>query len=51
MSLFIEATGFGIVVASILSIAAVGRRDTGLDAEFTSLVTEIRQAVTGPARS
>jgi len=34
-----------------LSIAAVGRRDTGLDAEFTSLVTEIRQAVTGPARS
>src|SRR5450756_2726294 len=29
-----------------LSIAAVGRRDTGLDAEFTSLVTELRQAVT-----
>ena len=36
---------------SSLSIAAVGRRDTDLDAEFTSLVTDIRQAITGPARS
>jgi cytochrome c biogenesis protein len=34
-----------------LSIAAVGRRDSGFDAEFTSLVTDIRQAVTGPAGS
>ena len=36
---------------SALSIAAVGRRDSDFDAEFTSLVTDIRQAVTGPARS
>ena len=36
---------------SSLSFAAVGRRDSDLDAEFTSLVTDIRQAVTGPARS
>jgi cytochrome c biogenesis protein len=36
---------------SSLSIAAVGRRDSDLDAEFTSLVTEIRQAVAGPAHS
>jgi cytochrome c biogenesis protein len=36
---------------SSLSIAAVGRRDSDFDAEFTSLVTDIRQAVTGPARS
>jgi len=36
---------------SSLSIAAVGRRDSDLDAEFTSLVTDIRQAVTGPAHS
>ena len=36
---------------SSLSLAAVGRRDSDLDAEFTSLVTDIRQAVTGPARS
>jgi cytochrome c biogenesis protein len=34
-----------------LSIAAVGRRDTGFDAEFTSLVTDIRGAISGPARS
>jgi cytochrome c biogenesis protein len=34
-----------------LSIAAVGRRDSSLDAEFTSLVTDIRQAVAGQARS
>ena len=34
-----------------LSIAAVGRRDTGFDAEFTSLVTDIRGAIVGPARS
>jgi cytochrome c biogenesis protein len=33
------------------SIAAVGRRDSSLDAEFTSLVTDIRQAVAGQARS
>ncbi len=33
---------------SSLSIAAVGRRDSDLDAEFTSLVTEIRQAVSRP---
>lgn len=36
---------------STLSIAAVGRRDSDVDAEFTSLVTDIRQAVSGPARS
>jgi cytochrome c biogenesis protein len=34
-----------------LSIAAVGRRDTGFDTEFTTIVTEIRQAVAGQARS
>jgi cytochrome c biogenesis protein len=34
-----------------LSIAAVGRRDTGFDAEFTTIVTEIRQAITARARS
>jgi cytochrome c biogenesis protein len=34
-----------------LSIAAVGRRDTGFDTEFTTIVTEIRQAMTAPARS
>jgi cytochrome c biogenesis protein len=34
-----------------LSIAAVGRRDTGFDAEFTAIVTDIRQALTAPARS
>ena len=34
-----------------LSIAAVGRRDTGFDTEFTTIVTEIRQAVTAQARS
>jgi cytochrome c biogenesis protein len=34
-----------------VSIAAVGRRDSGFDAEFTSLVTDIRQAATGPAGS
>jgi cytochrome c biogenesis protein len=34
-----------------LSIAAVGRRDTGFDAEFTTIVTDIRQALTAPARS
>jgi cytochrome c biogenesis protein len=33
------------------SIAAVGRRDTGFDAEFTTIVTEIRQAMTAQARS
>lgn len=36
---------------SSLSIAAVGRRDTGFDAEFTTIVTEIRQAMTAQARS
>ena len=34
-----------------LSIAAVGRRDTGFDAEFTSIVTDIRQALTAPAQN
>ncbi len=34
-----------------LSIAAVGRRDTGFDTEFTTIVTEIRQAMTAQARS
>jgi cytochrome c biogenesis protein len=34
-----------------LSIAAVGRRDTGFDEEFTTIVTEIRQALTAPART
>ncbi len=33
------------------SIAAVGRRDTGFDTEFTTIVTEIRQALTATARS
>jgi cytochrome c biogenesis protein len=32
-----------------LSIAAVGRRDTGFDAEFTTIVTDIRQALSAPA--
>jgi cytochrome c biogenesis protein len=36
---------------SSLSIAAVGRHDSALDAEFTSIVTDIRQAVTGQAKS
>ena len=36
---------------SSLSIAAVGRRDTGFDAEFTSIVTDIRQAMTARAQS
>lgn len=36
---------------SSLSVAAVGRRDSGLDAEFTSIVTDIRQAVAGQAQS
>jgi cytochrome c biogenesis protein len=34
-----------------LSIAAVGRRDTGFDAEFTSIVTDIRGALTAPAQT
>ncbi len=34
-----------------LSLAAVGRRDTGFDTEFTTIVTEIRQAVSAQARS
>lgn len=34
-----------------LAIASVGRRDTGLENEFTSLVTDIRQAVVGQAKS
>ena len=34
-----------------LAIAAVGRRDTGFDAEFTAIVTDIRQAVVGQAQS
>jgi cytochrome c biogenesis protein len=34
-----------------LSIAAVGRRDTGFDEEFTTIVTDIRQALTAPAAS
>ena len=34
-----------------LSVAAVGRRDTGFDTEFTTIVTEIRQALTAQARS
>jgi cytochrome c biogenesis protein len=36
---------------SSLSIAAVGRHDSGFDAEFTSIVTDIRQAMTGQAKS
>jgi cytochrome c biogenesis protein len=34
-----------------LAIAAVGRRDTALENEFTDLVTDIRQAVVGQAKS
>lgn len=34
-----------------LAVAAVGRRDTAFDNEFTSLVTDIRQAVLGQAKS
>ena len=34
-----------------LAIAAVGRRDTGFDNEFTAIVTDIRQAVVGQAKS
>jgi hypothetical protein len=34
-----------------ISIAAVGRRDAGFDAEFTSLVADIRQAASGSASS
>ena len=36
---------------SSLAIAAVGRRDTGFENEFTALVTDIRQAVVGQAKS
>jgi cytochrome c biogenesis protein len=36
---------------SSLSLAAVGRRDSGFDEEFTTIVTDIRQAVTAQARS
>lgn len=36
---------------SALAIAAVGRRDTALEKEFTDLVTDIRQAVIGQAKS
>ncbi|MCU0478371.1 MAG: cytochrome c biogenesis protein ResB [Chloroflexi bacterium] len=36
---------------SSLSIAAVGRKDTGFDEEFTSIVTDIRQALTAQAKS
>jgi cytochrome c biogenesis protein len=36
---------------SSLAIAAVGRRDTALENEFTDLVTDIRQAVIGQAKS
>jgi len=36
---------------SSLAIAAVGRRDTSLENEFTDLVTDIRQAVLGQAKS
>jgi cytochrome c biogenesis protein len=46
---------WGLLIArpggSSLSIAAVGRRDSSLDAEFTSLVTDIREAMTARARS
>lgn len=47
---------WGLLVArpgggTSLSIAAVGRRDTGFDNEFTSIVTEIRQALAATARS
>ncbi len=36
---------------STLAVAAVGRRDTDFDTEFTALVTEIRQAIVAPAGS
>jgi cytochrome c biogenesis protein len=36
---------------SSLAIASVGRRDTGFDNEFTEIVTDIRQAVVGQAKS
>ncbi len=36
---------------SSLSIAAVGRKDTGFEAEFTTIVTDIRQAMTAQAQS
>jgi cytochrome c biogenesis protein len=36
---------------SSLSIASVGRRDSGLDAEFTAIVTDIRQAMAAQAQS
>jgi len=36
---------------SSLSIAAVGRKDTGFDDEFTGIVTDIRQAIAGQAQS
>ena len=36
---------------SSLSIAAVGRKDTGFDAEFTAIVTDIRQAMAAQAQS
>jgi cytochrome c biogenesis protein len=47
---------WGLLVArpgggTSLSIAAVGRRDTGFDTEFTTIVTEIRQALTAKAQS
>lgn len=47
---------WGLLVArpggsTSLSIAAVGRRDAGFDTEFTTIVTEIRQALTAQARS
>jgi len=34
-----------------LAIASVGRRDTGFENEFTAVVTDIRQAVVGQAKS
>jgi cytochrome c biogenesis protein len=34
-----------------LSIAAVGRKDTGFDEEFTTIVTDIRQALAAQAQS
>ena len=36
---------------SALSIAAVGRRDSAFDTEFTTIVTDVRQAITAAARS
>jgi cytochrome c biogenesis protein len=36
---------------SQLSIAAVGRKDTGFDNEFTAIVTDIRQAIAAGASS